>query len=261
MVAAVAMSISAFADELYSLVNNGVGGNSYILINQNLDSFSFDVLKYENAALNGHAGYFVYSEDLSGQALENYVKANGVDIAKNQTTVNVGELKEGDKVGFYKWEKTGGFLGTIKKTYDTEFMLGTKVVSRSTDWHGNVTETVLDTGTFVDYISGSSRRLDEDRDLGDARLDDPDWRPASWRAGGPPHRRARRRLHEAPQAPRVIAAKALAVDGNNRVNRGRERSRAPVFRFFATLYHPVDLQKSFRFLIEIFSFQGLINHT
>ena len=156
MVAAVAMSISAFADELYSLVNNGVGGNSYILINQNLDSFSFDVLKYENAALNGHAGYFVYSEDLSGTALQNYVKANGVDIAKNQTTVNVGELKEGDKVGFYKWEKTGGFLGTIKKTYDTEFMLGTKVVSRSTDWHGNVTETVLDTGTFVDYISGSS---------------------------------------------------------------------------------------------------------
>ena len=153
---AIAMSISAFADELYSLVNNGVGGNSYILINQNLDSFSFDVLKYENAALNGHAGYFVYSEDLSGQALENYVKANGVDIAKNQTTVNVGELKEGDKVGFYKWEKTGGFLGTIKKTYDTEFMLGTKVVSHSTDWFGHTTDTVVDEGTFVDYISGSS---------------------------------------------------------------------------------------------------------
>lgn len=156
MVAAVAMSISAFADELYSLVNNGVGGNSYILINQNLDAFSFDVLKYENAALNGHAGYFVYSEDLSGKALQNYVKENGVNIAKNQTTVDVGALKEGDKVGFYKWEKTYSFLGPTKTTYDTEFMLGTKVVSRSTDWHGNVTETVLDTGTFVDYISGSS---------------------------------------------------------------------------------------------------------
>ena len=157
MVAAMAATLGLFAEEgeAYSLINNGIGGQSYIQINQDLDAFSFDVVKYENSALNGHAGYFVYSEDLSGKALENYVKANGVDIAKNQTTVNVGELKEGDKVGFYKWEKTG-FLGTIKKTYDTEFMLGTKVVSHSTDWHGNVTETVLDTGTFVDYISGDS---------------------------------------------------------------------------------------------------------
>ena len=135
------------------------GGFHYISIDQNLDAFSFDVLKYENSSLNGHTGYFVYTDDMSGDELEAYIKENGVDIAKNQTTVDVGALNEGDKVGFYKWETTTVgpcWNQTQQKTIDTGYIIGTKVVSRSTDMWGHTTETILDEGTFVDYISGST---------------------------------------------------------------------------------------------------------
>ncbi len=152
LIIASAMAFCLTADDQLWSIAKPNGGLHYISIDQNLESFSFDVLKYENCGLNGHTGYFVYTEDMSGKALENYIKENGVDIAKNQTTVDVGALNEGDKVGFYKWESSWGG----KKTIDTSYIIGTKVVSRSTDRWGRVTETVLDEGTFVDYISGNS---------------------------------------------------------------------------------------------------------
>ena len=156
---ALAVSFGLFASEtLWSLVRPE-GGFHYISIDQNLDAFSFDVLKYENSALNGHAGYFVYTDDMSGKELESYVKENGVKIEKNQTTVDVGALNEGDKVGFYKWDTTtvGSFWNqTQKTTIDTDYIIGTKVVQTSTDFWGNKTEKILDEGIFVDYISGSS---------------------------------------------------------------------------------------------------------
>ena len=157
---AVTASLGLFAEgeQLWSLVRPQ-GGFHYISIDQNLDAFSFDVLKYENSSLNGHTGYFVYTDDMSGNELEAYIKENGVDIAKNQTTVDVGALNEGDKVGFYKWETTTVgpcWNQTQLKTIDTGYIIGTKVVSHSTDWWGHTTETILDEGTFVDYISGST---------------------------------------------------------------------------------------------------------
>ena len=145
---AVTISLGLFAEgeQLWSLVRPQ-GGFHYISIDQNLDTFSFDILKYENCGLNGHAGYFVYTDGLSGKELENYIKENGVTIAKNQETVNVGSLNEGDKVGFYR---------TSDKSVDTGYIIGTKVVQHSTDWFGHTTETILDEGIFVDYISGST---------------------------------------------------------------------------------------------------------
>lgn len=145
---AVTISLGLFAEgeQLWSLVRPQ-GGFHYISIDQNLDTFSFDILKYENCGLNGHAGYFVYTDGLSGKELENYIKENGVTIAKNQETVNVGSLNEGDKVGFYR---------TSDKSIDTGYIIGTKVVQHSTDWFGHTTETILDEGIFVDYISGST---------------------------------------------------------------------------------------------------------
>ena len=153
---ATALSLGVCASEqLWSLVRPE-GGFHYISIDQNLDAFSFDILKYENASLNGHAGYFVYQgDDMSGNELKNYIRENGVAIEKNQTTVDVGALNEGDKVGFYKWDTTG--CGPCAKTtIDTSYIIGTKVVSRSTDMWGHTTETILDEGTFVDYISGDT---------------------------------------------------------------------------------------------------------
>lgn len=145
---AVTISLSLFAEgeQLWSL-DRPQGGFHYISIDQNLDAFSFDILKYENCGLNGHAGYFVYTDRLSDKELENYIKENGVTIAKNQETVNVGSLNEGDKVGFYR---------TSGKSIDTGYIIGTKVVQHSTDWFGHTTETILDEGIFVDYISGST---------------------------------------------------------------------------------------------------------
>lgn len=158
LAATVSLGLFAEGEELWSLVRPE-GGFHYISIDQNLDAFSFDVLKYENASLNGHTGYFVYTDEMSGQELENYIKENGVGIEKNQATVDVGALNEGDKVGFYKWDTTTvgcGWNQHQETTIDTGYIIGTKVVQRSTDFWGNTTETILDEGTFVDYISGST---------------------------------------------------------------------------------------------------------
>lgn len=157
IVCAIAFNLIA-AEQLWSLVRPE-GGFHYISIDQNLDAFSFDVLKYENCGLAGHAGYFVYTDGMSGEALDNYIKENGVLIGKNQTTVDVGALNEGDKVGFYKTETTTvghGWNQHQETTIDTGYIIGTKVVQHSTDWFGHTTETILDEGTFVDYISGST---------------------------------------------------------------------------------------------------------
>jgi hypothetical protein len=154
LAATVSLGLFAEGEQLWSLVRPE-GGFHYISIDQNLDAFSFDVLKYENSSLKGHAGYFVYTDEMSGQELENYIRENGVGIAKNQTTVDVGALNEGDKVGFYKWDTTG--CGpNARTTIDTGYIIGTKVVQHSTDMWGNTTERILDEGTFVDYISGST---------------------------------------------------------------------------------------------------------
>ena len=157
IVCAIAFNLIAAA-QLWSLVRPE-GGFHYISIDQNLDAFSFDVLKYENSGLAGHAGYFVYTDGMSGEALDNYIKENGMLIGKNQTTVDVGALNEGDKVGFYKTETTTvghGWNQHQETTIDTGYIIGTKVVQHSTDWFGHTTETILDEGTFVDYISGST---------------------------------------------------------------------------------------------------------
>jgi len=154
LAATVSLGLFAEGEQLWSLVRPE-GGFHYISIDQNLDAFSFDVLKYENASLNGHTGYFVYTDDMSGKELESYIKENGVGIEKNQQTVDVGALNEGDKVGFYKWDTTG--CGSHQRTtIDTGYIIGTKVVQHSTDFWGHTTETILDEGTFVDYISGST---------------------------------------------------------------------------------------------------------
>lgn len=152
-VALAAMAASA-ADELWSIVRPE-GGFHYISIDQNLESFSFDILKYENCALNGHTGYFVYTDGMSGRELTQYIKENGVDIAKNQASVDVGPLNAGDKVGFYKWDTTG-YGRNQQKTIGSSYIIGTKVVQHSTDMWGHTTETILDEGLFVDYISGST---------------------------------------------------------------------------------------------------------
>lgn len=144
---ATAFSLGLCASEQLWSLARPEGGFHYISIDHNLESFSFDVLKYENCGLNGHAGYFVYTDGLAGKELEAYIKENGVAIAKNQGTVNVGPLNEGDKVGFYR---------TSGKSIDTGYIIGTKVVQHSTDWFGHTTETILDEGIFVDYISGST---------------------------------------------------------------------------------------------------------
>lgn len=154
LAATVSLGLFAEGEQLWSLVRPE-GGFHYISIDQNLDAFSFDVLKYENDSLKGHAGYFVYTDDMSGNELESYIRENGVGIGKNQTTVDVGALNEGDKVGFYKWDTTG-CGGHQRTTIDTSYIIGTKVVSHSTDMWGHTTETILDEGTFVDYISGST---------------------------------------------------------------------------------------------------------
>ena len=156
---ALTVSLGLFASEtLWSLVRPE-GGFHYISIDQNLDAFSFDILKYENCGLAGHAGYFVYTDGMSDEALDNYIKENGVLIGKNQTTVDVGALNEGDKVGFYKTETTTvghGWNQHQETTIDTGYIIGTKVVQTSTDFWGNKTEKILDEGIFVDYISGNT---------------------------------------------------------------------------------------------------------
>lgn len=101
----VAVTSGAQADESspYEMVNNP-SGSSYIQINQNLDSFSFDS-DFHGIGNSAKVGYVVYPNDLQGDQLESYITAHadnpqfGKSI--NEGLVEIKELKSGDRVGFY----------------------------------------------------------------------------------------------------------------------------------------------------------------
>lgn len=115
MMAAVVMAYGAFAGDAYTLVTKGEGGFSYILINQDLDSFKFDISKYgeANAQDNtsgkygeGNFKYYTYKGVVEQSTTTTFKdSATGetiqpVTIEKGTTTVELGPLSAGTKIGF-----------------------------------------------------------------------------------------------------------------------------------------------------------------
>lgn len=101
------------AEEAYSLVNDAQG-YSYIQINQDVSDFSF-VSDFKSIGNSGMVGFFVYPAGLEGQALKDYIAKFPADDAKfakhiNDGTVDLGALKEGDRVGFYLDRKNGDLV-------------------------------------------------------------------------------------------------------------------------------------------------------
>lgn len=102
----------ARADAAYSLVNDKAG-YSYIQINQDVSDFSF-FSDFKSIGNSGKVGFFVYPDGLTGDKLKDYIAKNPADDAKfgkhvDGGRVDLGELKEGDRVGFYL-ERNNGHL-------------------------------------------------------------------------------------------------------------------------------------------------------
>lgn len=98
-----AMTMIAVA-EPYELVNDAKG-YSYIKINEDVGSFTFKS-DFKSIGNSGKVGFFVYPNDLEGDALKKYINEAADDNAMfgkkiNDGIVDLGALKAGDRVGFY----------------------------------------------------------------------------------------------------------------------------------------------------------------
>ena len=100
----------AVAEEAFTFVNDGDYGYSYIQINQDLDSFSFKS-DWHSLGAAGKVGYVVYTADMSADDMAAYMEANAnnPEFGKkiNGGVVDLGALKEGDRVGFYEVRPNG----------------------------------------------------------------------------------------------------------------------------------------------------------
>ena len=120
-----AATLGLFADEAYTFVR-GDNGYSYIQINQNLESFSFNISKYGEAkALDnpggkwgeGHFKYYTFKGEVvketttSGHGIHQTTTTTLKDsatgstitpttIEKGTTTVDLGPVSAGTKIGF-----------------------------------------------------------------------------------------------------------------------------------------------------------------
>lgn len=114
IISAMALLVSAsvaVAGDAFTFVNDGDYGYSYIQINEDLDSFSFrsDWHSLGNA---GQVGYVIYSSDMSADDMAAHMEANANDPvfrkSVNGGVLDLGSLKEGDRVGFYEVRPNGG---------------------------------------------------------------------------------------------------------------------------------------------------------
>lgn len=98
------MIFVGFAQNPYELVND-TKGYSYIKINEDVGSFTFKS-DFKSIGNSGKVGFFVYPNDLEGDALKKYINEAADDNAMfgkkiNDGEVDLGALKAGDRVGFY----------------------------------------------------------------------------------------------------------------------------------------------------------------
>ncbi len=110
--AALALAASiAPAEDAFTFVNDGDYGYSYIQINQDLASFKFKS-DWHSLGNAGRVGYVVYPTDLKQDQLADYMEANANNPqfrkSANGGVVDLGELKAGDRVGFYEVRPNGG---------------------------------------------------------------------------------------------------------------------------------------------------------
>lgn len=109
MIAATLFALGAFG-AAFEFVTSA-DGYSYIQINENLDSFTFNP-DWHSLGNAGRVGYVVYTSDMSAEDRAAYMEANANNpqFGKhvNGGTVNLGSLSAGDKVGFYESRPNGG---------------------------------------------------------------------------------------------------------------------------------------------------------
>ena len=128
IICAVALAaMAASADEAFTFVNDGDYGYSYIQINQDMSSFSFKP-DWHSLGNAGKVGYVVYTSDMSAADRAAYMETNANDPQFRKSVdggvVDLGELKAGDRVGFYEIRPNGGTYtqSAFKEWNDTTWL-------------------------------------------------------------------------------------------------------------------------------------------
>ena len=128
MIFAVALAaMAASADEAFTFVNDGDYGYSYIQITQDLSYFSFKP-DWHSLGNAGKVGYVVYTSDMSAADRAAYMETNANDpqfrMSVDGGVVDLGELKAGDRVGFYEIRTNGGTYtqSAFKEWNDTTWL-------------------------------------------------------------------------------------------------------------------------------------------
>lgn len=109
----IATAFSALAENAYQLVNDE-NGYSYIQINADVDSFKFQS-DFKSIGNSGKVGFFVYPNNLTGDALKQYIDSLPADSAaysksKDNGTIELGAKNAGDRIGFYLDRNNGDIV-------------------------------------------------------------------------------------------------------------------------------------------------------
>ena len=124
-------TMSASADGIFSY-KTSADGYSYIEINHDVESFSFEVAGYANSVYDGRVSYFLYSGDESPAASAFATKstlfgkktvATAVDGAVklesgDRAPVTFENLKAGDKIGFSLYDTDGKYVNQFDWNFE-----------------------------------------------------------------------------------------------------------------------------------------------
>lgn len=115
--------LSEYAAEQFSLVNDD-RGYSYLLINSDMEDFSFKS-DFKSIGNSGKVGVFKYTAGLEGQELIDYIAsydASNAQFSKHvdDGTVMIGDVKAGDRIGFYLDRNNGDLI----RSWDFQYKHG-----------------------------------------------------------------------------------------------------------------------------------------
>lgn len=101
------------AADAFTLVNDP-NGYSYLKINSEMDAFAFSS-DFKSIGNSGAVGFFKYPAGLEGVALKAYVNDYNSINAQFRKNLNggqvaLGDVKEGDRIGFYLQRNNGNLL-------------------------------------------------------------------------------------------------------------------------------------------------------
>lgn len=107
--------LGAFADETpaFELINDAQG-YSYLKINEDMNGFAFNS-DFKSIGNSAKVGVYKYPDGLTGKDLQDYINSFDANEAMYKKSINhglvvIGDVKAGDRIGFYLQRNNGDLI-------------------------------------------------------------------------------------------------------------------------------------------------------